>query len=583
MPSRLMFAFSILFAFGCGDTTNQPPNESRSAGRATSASQAANAKFGIDVSEKSYQNLDRALRNVVEAVRPGQSSLPLLSDGDSTDLSIVLSSEFVLSVLQDDPDDVGRRGHSLSILRQLARVIEGYDRIISEEQAVQSEYVAAIRQLLEVAAIAGPLMPESSTGDLPLKTEEIVAAMSVERTVWGLGMYGRTITKPFHEYQWSLFSNDQKVELLSAVASHGPKLGQGTFKNCQTVILTALADLSDSDDEAVNEQLAKTVQAIKEAPFRPHLLDAPSHPFDVSAVAVPTFPLNEGIVYTIDEADDTFVVEEFRVSAKPNSTAGFNGEFRVLVPEGEHADGSLPCILRAPAGTDLESGSGLGLDEESVYLAESMPYLKAGYAVVEYSLDGEEQEDLPGLLTGSRIAYMQFRAAMAGMVNTRNAIAVAKTVYPQIDPERIYVSGHSSAANVALLAAAHFAEIKGVIAFAPAPDVVESNYSLTAHDSSIKPGAHSFRIKSAPLTHAGHINCPVFLFHSEKDNVVPIEQSEDFEAQLRRLGKNVTFVKVKSPGHYDPMIETGFDQAIKWLKSQDATAAVNTDEDRQGK
>ena len=58
---------------------------------------------------------------------------------------------------------------------------------------------------------------------------------------------------------------------------------------------------------------------------------------------------------------------------------------RVYLSQGPHAPKSLPCVLVPPAGTNMLIG--MKMDDLS-YADETVPYVKAGFAVVHYSLDG---------------------------------------------------------------------------------------------------------------------------------------------------------------------------------------------------
>ena len=122
-------------------------------------------------------------------------------------------------------------------------------------------------------------------------------------------------------------------------------------------------------------------------------------------------------------------------------------------------------VLIAPAGSDCLTGNRLGKDSRP----EHLPYVRAGYAVAAYDLDGA----LPNKATHSqRLAAMRaFRDAGAGVKNARAALDYVLKTYPGIDRDHIFASGHSSAGTVALLSAARDLRIKAVVAFAPATDL----------------------------------------------------------------------------------------------------------------
>ena len=60
--------------------------------------------------------------------------------------------------------------------------------------------------------------------------------------------------------------------------------------------------------------------------------------------------------------------------------------------------------------------------------------------------------------------------------------------------------------------------------------------------------AERFRERS-PLTYAEHVDTPVLLLHGETDARCPIEQSEQFFVALKRLGKQVEFVRFPDCSH----------------------------------
>ena len=56
-------------------------------------------------------------------------------------------------------------------------------------------------------------------------------------------------------------------------------------------------------------------------------------------------------------------------------------------------------------------------------------------------------------------------------------------------------------------------------------------------------------ILQSPLTYAKNVNTPVLLLHGESDHRCPIEQSEQYFVALKRLGKEVEFVRFPGCSH----------------------------------
>lgn len=233
----------------------------------------------------------------------------------------------------------------------------------------------------------------------------------------------------------------------------------------------------------------------------------------------------------------------------------------VYLPE-HPATATLPCIFIAPAGTRLFHGMGLGTGDQP----EHLPYVRAGFAVVAYELDGPLPE------RGRRnqdvyVAAQTFKSANAGLDNARTALDYAFARIPNLDHNRIYTAGHSSAGTVSLLVAEHEPRVKACIAYAPVPDIERrlGRRFIQAVAQGI-PDYPDFIARSSPINGAAQLRCPVFLFHAADDSNVETIQVADFATQLKKTNSHVTFSQVPSGNHYDSMIQQGIPQGIAWLK-----------------
>lgn len=56
-------------------------------------------------------------------------------------------------------------------------------------------------------------------------------------------------------------------------------------------------------------------------------------------------------------------------------------------------------------------------------------------------------------------------------------------------------------------------------------------------------------IKYSPITYASKVNTPVLLLHGEADARCPVAQSEEYFVVLKRLGKQVEFVRFQECNH----------------------------------
>lgn len=254
----------------------------------------------------------------------------------------------------------------------------------------------------------------------------------------------------------------------------------------------------------------------------------------------------------------------------PPGQPGHQSLLYVYLPPGQRAPRSLPCVLIAPAGTTLLHGMALGQGDQ----AEHTPYVLAGFAVVSYELDGPLADAERASASAERRAYERFSAARAGLVNARNALEYVLAKMPEVDPERLYAAGHSSAATLALLFAEHEPRIKACVAYAPCVDLVQRFRPHSLRLRMSLPGSTDFIAQSSPRTHEARLQCPLFLFHARDDSNVPFQESEQFAQRMRQLGKPVTFEAANSGNHYDSMISEGIPRGIIWLLARSGRMTV---------
>jgi dienelactone hydrolase len=238
------------------------------------------------------------------------------------------------------------------------------------------------------------------------------------------------------------------------------------------------------------------------------------------------------------------------------STPGWHSLLWVYTPQGRHDYHSLGCIFIAPAGAPIYAGNDLSLGDR----AEHIPYVQAGYAVVALEIDGPSpgRQVRPEMM---ELSYSQFSAAKAGLINGKNALEYVLAKVPEVDPQRLYVAGHSSAGTFALLFAEHEPRIKGCISYAPLADLYARAPGKQVEMEALFPGIGQF----SPNSHAAHLRCPLFLFHAEDDSNVPIDISRRFAEKLRATNSQVTFCTVPRGDHYDSMVQYGIPGGLQWL------------------
>jgi dienelactone hydrolase len=263
------------------------------------------------------------------------------------------------------------------------------------------------------------------------------------------------------------------------------------------------------------------------------------------------------------------------LSAKAVATAPTSVEFRakgggrvwVYLPIDVPADAKVACILVPPAGSRMYHGMLL----EDSDRKEHYPYVRAGFAVVSFDISG------PWLDTKTNAALKKaagdFQKAQFGVKDALDALQLALAKYPQIDPKRIYVAGHSSAGTLALQIAASSDQLRGCAAYAPITDVATDRKATLVAINALIPGFFDAIRLASPNNRIAALRCPIFLFHATDDGRVLPEGIFAFKDSLLIQGKSVTYVAVDSGGHYDSMINQGIPQAIVWFKTLDAKVA----------
>lgn len=240
--------------------------------------------------------------------------------------------------------------------------------------------------------------------------------------------------------------------------------------------------------------------------------------------------------------------------------AGTTVRVWLYVPEG--AEGALPAVLIGPAGSPLIYGMGLSEGDR----AEHIPWVKAGYVVIAYDIegavgDGASDEDVLR-------AVAQFRDSGYGVADASLALDVALARPGLVDPTRIAAVGHSSAAGLALLVAARDERIAACVAFAPATDVSENlGAQATEYLSGAVPEFDAFLHDASARNAVDGITRPVFLFHADDDEIVTADSFDSFAEALESVNSQVSVHTVSTGGHYDSMVEQGIPAAIEWADS----------------
>jgi dienelactone hydrolase len=285
-----------------------------------------------------------------------------------------------------------------------------------------------------------------------------------------------------------------------------------------------------------------------------------SLPFDVASVVAPPMP-ELGEWKPINDVEGAMMCE---VQWGPEqdsipSQPGMGGKMYVLLPPGKHEPASIPCLLVAPAGTNLMTGT-----HTAAYFESHIPYLEAGFAVMDYELDGSpEYEKISGDATRA------FIDSQAGLVNARNVIDFVISKMPMVNSKHIFATGHSSGGTHVLLLGEHDTRLAGVVSYAGVCDVPgRIPASLARLTGVTDPRINDFLTQSSPNTHAARMNCPVLLCHAKDDSNVPVSDSQAMHALLQSAGKTSELHLTDNGDHYDEMLNQCIPVGIQWMKKR---------------
>ena len=245
-----------------------------------------------------------------------------------------------------------------------------------------------------------------------------------------------------------------------------------------------------------------------------------------------------------------------------------NGGVWLYLPPNAPADAKVPCVVVPPAGTRLFHGMILSEGDRP----EHLPYAAAGFAVISFDISGPwSQEDGPSKL---QPALRAFTMAKCGVADALEAVEAALSKDSRIDPKRLYVAGHSSAATLSLQIASSTDQFKACVAFAPTVNVPQDfGVALLSSLDRVLPRTAATIRELSPSNRVESFHCPILLFHALDDSTVPPQSILSFKDDLLAHQKSVEYVSVPTGGHYNSMIKEGIPKAISWLKAIDSGSA----------
>jgi dipeptidyl aminopeptidase/acylaminoacyl peptidase len=223
--------------------------------------------------------------------------------------------------------------------------------------------------------------------------------------------------------------------------------------------------------------------------------------------------------------------------------AGFPVDVWVMTPHGFDAGAKWPTLLNIHGGPHAQYGHGF-FDEFQVYAG-------AGYGVVYANPRGSQ-------------GYGEaFTRAVIGdwgggdYADVMAALDHAMASHPWIDAERLGVMGGSYGGFLTSWIVGH----TGRFAAACSERAVNDQYGMFGNSDI----GHLFNVLElggavpwdnmaeylarSPVTYAKDVTTPLLILHSEDDLRCPIEQAEQLFVALKKLGKDVTFVRFPDENH----------------------------------
>ena len=127
---------------------------------------------------------------------------------------------------------------------------------------------------------------------------------------------------------------------------------------------------------------------------------------------------------------------------------------------------------------------------------------------------------------------------------------------PYIDASRLGVHGYSYGGFMTSWIVGHDTRFGAAVAGAPCIDLnsMYGTSDIGVSFGEVQWGGMRHQAEAAyrersPLTYAPNVETPVLLLHGEADHRCPIEQSEQYFVALKRLGKEVEFVRFPGSSH----------------------------------
>ena len=230
-----------------------------------------------------------------------------------------------------------------------------------------------------------------------------------------------------------------------------------------------------------------------------------------------------------------------------HSRGGFEIESRVLFPPDFDPESRYPLVL------DIHGGPH-GVFSDS-FSPQQQILATAGYIVLAVNP------------RGSSTYGTDFMTAVLGDWGGEDYLDIMSAVdliceRDYVDEARLGITGYSYGGFMSSWIIGHDTRFKAAVVGAPCINL-SSMYGTS--DIGVRFGEAQWGgrrwdaldafLEHSPLTYAPNVETPVLLMHGESDHRCPIEQSEQYFVTLKRLGKEVEFVRF--PGSSHGFVRTG--------------------------
>lgn len=166
---------------------------------------------------------------------------------------------------------------------------------------------------------------------------------------------------------------------------------------------------------------------------------------------------------------------------------------------------------------------------------------------------------------------------------SEDAICALEWVFGNIakyegDPGRVFVTGESAGAHLALLAAfSSRKRVRGVVNFYAVTDLTsfrdaEKDESLPANE------INNTLLRLSPLCLVRPGLCPVLSIHGAEDKLVPVDQTSRLTVRLRQAGVEAAEIIIEAGSHGFSEVQLGpiYERVFSFLESRSCPCATTT-------